>query len=315
MKILVTGANGFLGSHIIEKAVQKDLETVAAIRPKANTEFLEGIEGFTLLYVNYESLESHLKDLGKFDLIIHNAGLIKSFFLQGYLNVNVDLTKKILNAIKQTDALSKGGKFVYISSMAAKGPVGNNGPISNYGRSKLKAEEIVKHSGLDYLIFRPTGIYGKRDLQFLPLIKTLNLGFYPLMTSRKHQMTLINVRDVAENILNISRHHKNETVHLDDGHIYHHSDLKNTFEKLLGKRSIPLILPRPLVLFFLFFSDLIERALKRMPKVSIEQYREISGDWNYDFSQERRNIPLNINYSLIDGFKEAISYYRDKNLI
>lgn len=318
MKVLVTGANGFLGGHIVEKSLEKGHQTFAAVRPGADTSLLENLKGCIVTHFNYnapEEVASKLSSLGPFDLIIHNAGLTKSLLLEKYIKVNVDLTSQVVGLMKSTQCLRTGGRFAYVSSMAARGPVGNNGPASFYGESKRKAEELVKQSGLNYLIFRPTGIYGARDIQFLPLIKAVRLGLYPLMTSPTHKMTLINARDVAENVIEASFRYTNEIIHLDDGQVYEHKDLKSTLEKLLHKKSISLRLPRALVLAVLSISDFIDKALKRTPAVSVEQYKEISQDWNFDFSEERKRIPLVVNYSLFDGFQDALEYYRTNKLI
>ncbi|WP_421896975.1 NAD-dependent epimerase/dehydratase family protein [Marinoscillum sp.] len=318
MKVLITGANGFLGSHLVEKALKKGFETSILIRPGANLSNLQHLRGYQVIEVSYNSavsIAAAIKDLPAQDLVIHNAGLIKSYTLEGYVKVNVALTERLIEAIQQCLTLSPSGRFAYISSLAAKGPVGNDGPASNYGRSKLMAEEAVRSSGIKYMIYRPTGIYGARDVQFVPLIKAVKLGLYPSMTPKAHKMTLINASDVAENVLECSLKHENETVHLEDGHVYQHEDLKAALEKLLSKKSINLRVGRPVVKALLSISDLVDRNLKRTPKLSREHYSEISQDWDYDFSEERKKIPLTIEYSLEDGFKSAIDYYLEKDLI
>ena len=318
MKVVITGANGFLGSHLVEQSVAAGYETIALLRPGADLSNLEAISGYQTVEVNYRdtaSLTKLLQSIGPIDLFIHNAGLTKSYTLDRYLQVNVNLTKQLLDLIKANNLLSKEGNFAYVSSLAAKGPVGNGGPASNYGISKLKAEKEVKVSGLPYMIYRPTGIYGSRDVQFVPLIKAVKLGLYPSMTSNDHKMTLINARDAARNILQTARQHHNKTVHLEDGHVYTHADLKRTVETALDKKSINLKVAKPLVRALLGFSDIIDRTFKRTPKLSLEHYNEISQNWDYDFSEEREEVPLDIELPLDKGFDEAITYYQSKNLL
>lgn len=308
MKILITGANGFLGSHLVEKALQKGYDTTAAVRANSDLSNLKHLKNFEKVEFDFsteESITNSLEKVGPQDLIIHNAGLTKSYTIDKYLKVNVDLTQRLIAAIKTANTLSSNGNFAYISSLAARGPVGNGGPASNYGISKLKAEEVVKSSGINYMIFRPSGIYGSRDVQFVPLIQAVKLGIYPFVTSPSHKMTLINARDVAENVITCSLQHTNETVHLDDGNVYHHDDLKNTLETLLGKKSKKLKVPMGLVKKVLYLSDIVDKNLNRTPKLSLEHYKEISQDWDHDYSEERKKIPLKIEYSLMEGFREA----------
>lgn len=308
MKVLITGANGFLGSHFVEKSLQKGYKTTAAVRANCDLANLSQLSGFDLLEFDFTSekkIQESLDKAGPQDLIIHNAGLTKSYTLDKYLQVNVKLTRKLTSVIKEGKFLNSGGKFSYISSLAARGPVGNGGPASNYGISKLKAEGIVKSSGLNYMIFRPAGVYGSRDVQFVPLINAVKLGLYPLMTSKDHKMALINARDVAENVIECSLAHANETVHLDDGNVYLHKDLKATLETVLNKKSRSIHVPAPITKKLLYFSDIVDKSFNRVPKLSLEHYREISQDWNHDYSEERKKIPLKIEYSLLEGFQEV----------
>lgn len=318
MNILVTGANGFLGSHIVEKALSKGHQVTAFVRKGSDLSNLDHLSGYKIALVDYTSAETIKESLNKLeyqDLIIHNAGLTKSYTFEKYQQVNVDLTQKLLDGIKLSNHPYNLLKFAYISSLAAIGPKQHEGPASNYGRSKVLAEKAIQGSGINYLIYRPTGIYGARDVQFVPLIKAVKLGLYPAMTPKHHKMTLINAQDVAENVIECSIKHCNEIVHLEDGHIYEHSDLKSLLEKLLHKKTINLRVARPLVKSLLFFSDIVDRNLKRTPTLSREHYSEISQDWDYDFTKERQRIPLTIDYSLEKGFEEAIEFYKSNNLI
>lgn len=318
MKVLITGANGFLGSHLVEKSLEKGFETTAVMRTGSDRSNLSELSGYHTLEIDYSSVDaiaSALSQLEKHDLVIHNAGLTKSYTLDRYLLVNVDLTEKLIRAIAQTELMMETGRFAYISSLAAKGPVGHSGPASNYGRSKVMAENKIKESGINYMIFRPAGIYGVRDVQFVPLIKAAKLGLYPLMSSPQHKMTLINARDVAENVIECSLKHVNQTVHLEDGNVYLHRDLQNILQSALGKKTRTLKVGKPIIKSMLFLSDLLDKTLNRTPTLSLEHYSEISQDWDYDFSEERNQVPLTIHYPLQKGFQEAIDYYSEKGLI
>lgn len=318
MKVLVTGANGFLGSHIVEKSLKQGHETHAAIRKGADCSHLDQIKGYHRCWIDYEDTEKLsglLREKGPYDLIIHNAGITRSFSLEQYLQVNAGLTQKLINAIHSAGGLASKGRLVYISSMAALGPVGAGGPVSLYGRSKLAAEVMVKNSRVNYTIFRPTGIYGVRDEQFLPLFKTARFGLYPILASPHQKITLINARDVATNVLNAPQLSINQTIHLDDGQVYEPADLKNVFESLFNRKTLSLRIPPSLVSGALWVNDHMTKLLKRRLKITHEQYHEISQNWNYNFEEERKKNPVKIDYTLNAGFKETLDYYRTRKLI
>lgn len=317
-RIAITGANGFLGSHIAEYALSKGHDTFALLRKGAdvsNLEHIDRLEKVTVDYSEIDGIAHALSTIGPLDLIVHNAGLTKSYTYDRYDKTNVQLTQKLLSAIAQSSVLSNQGRFAYISSLAAIGPVGTGAPQSNYGRSKIAAEKSVKSSGTPYMIYRPTGIYGPRDVQFVPLIKAIKLGLYPFMTPANHRMTLIHAQDAAANIIDLSLTFENETVHLEDGNVYSHEDLKGTFEDLLKVKAKKIAVPKPVVQLLLKATDVYNRGLKKFPVLSLEHYNEISQDWDYDFSQERLKLPLQIQYSLSEGFKDAIDYYKEQRLI
>jgi len=316
LRVLITGANGFLGSHLVEKSVNNGFETIALIRKSADVSLLKELNGFEQREIDFNTIDSiskTLKKLGSFDLVVHNVGLTKSYSFDSYLKINRDLTARFIQAIHDCNALTKGGKFIYISSMAALGPLGQACPVSLYGKSKLAAEDIVKASKLDYLIFRPTGIYGRRDQQFLNLFKAVKNGLYPNLTSKNQKITLIHAEDVAENVLNALG--INRISHLDDGNVYLHQDMKQLLEKLMGRKTIWIKLPLAITLAYLSIADFFVKNFNLKINISKEQFLEISQDWNHDFSVERVEYPLTIHFNLASGFRDALNYYQKENLI
>ena len=175
MNILITGANGFLGGHLAKACLDLGHNTYAGHRRNADTTYLDsiGCNLITLPYKNTQDLSKVLLDLkkqhGEFDLIIHNAAIVRSIKPKVFYDVNCGLTKNLIDAIKESQILKEDGKLALTSSLAAMGPVGFVGPISDYGRSKLKAESLIKASGIPYMFFRPTAIYGPRDTSFIAL--------------------------------------------------------------------------------------------------------------------------------------------------
>ncbi len=321
MRILITGANGFLGSHLVEFASKNAENTVySGVRVNANLKYLDGLstEITTLDYHDIKSLSNSfnsVKQAGKIDLVIHNAGLTKSNSLTDNLDVNKGVTTRVIEAIKLSDLLSDTGKFAYISSMAALGPVNAGGPVSAYGQSKLRAEEIVSQSGLPYLIFRPTAIYGPRDSSFLTMFKSARLGIYPNIASTHQKITMVYGADVARLVFHYANEWENKIVHLDDGQVYSHQDFRSALEDTLQRRIAYFKIPGPVVLTALLFLELTTRVTGKKPVLTREKYREIRQDWNHELKSEHNMLKgLNL-ISLKDGFAKTLEYYRAQNLL
>ncbi len=321
MRVLVTGANGFLGSHLVRLFIDKQHQVIAGHREGADLSKINSSDcTFQVLnYNNVQALTEKFSELweqfGTHDIVIHNAALTHSIKSKKFYDVNVGLTRNLCEALKESQLLSENGKVVLISSMAALGPVSYEGPVSHYGKSKLQAEEVLKSYPFDYLIFRPTAIYGPGDSSFRPLFKSVRLKLYPRFNPSSQKVTMIHAEDVARNVERLSTTAKNLTVHLDDGNVYSHKQISAVTGETVGRKPIvipiPQFLARSIFGFITFFCNLLNIT----PPITSEKYFEISKDWDHDFSAERTQHPLLIKYSLLEGFNETYLYYKSNKLL
>src|SRR5687768_3621252 len=147
MRILVTGANGFLGSHVAERLAGDGVELRLALRKTAKTEFLSALPPYERVDYDMRNSESLRVTVDGVDAVVHVAGLTTALNESEYQAVNAEGTASLAKAA--ADAGVK--RFVYISSMAAQGasPDGDLSkpitprPASAYGRSKLAGEGPV----------------------------------------------------------------------------------------------------------------------------------------------------------------------------
>ena len=119
MRILLTGASGFLGSHIAEQLDQQGADVRALVRPTSATRFLEGLENVTLLTGAMSDKYSLLAATEGVDGIIHAAGLVKARRPADFHRTNAQGTANLLDAAKQNAPDIR--RFVLISSLAAMG--------------------------------------------------------------------------------------------------------------------------------------------------------------------------------------------------
>ena len=261
-----------------------------------------------------DQLKKHTDSYGKWDILIHNAGLTVSVFRDEYYEINERLTARLVEAVKESEVLDSSGKLIYVSSYAAYGPSGINQPVSAYGKSKAAAEKHIAEAGYDYMICRPTGIYGSGDMAFLPLFKTAAFGFFPMMSPTNQQLTLIHGADLASGIV---QHLNNaeKYLHFNDGNSYTHADFKEALSKAVGKKLIYLRLPIAMVRMWLKLSDHFYRVIKGRPGVTLEKYDEISMNWDLHKTTDLYHPPINCQYNLTSGSKEAYDFYKKHKLV
>jgi NADH dehydrogenase len=189
MKVFITGGSGFVGRAIIQQLLTSGHSVRALIRqPDALFHFsnVETIVGDT---TQPETLENQLFDC---HAVIHLVGIIREFSGRGitFKQLHIESTANILRAAE------KQGVERYLQ-MSANGS--RDDSITNYHRTKWKAEELVQKSGLDWTIFRPSLIFGQHD-QFVNMLAQLirKLPLVPVMGDGQYQLQPVSVFDIAK---------------------------------------------------------------------------------------------------------------------
>ena len=248
MRILLTGASGFLGSHIAEQLDQQGADVRALVRPTSDTLFLEGLEHVTLLRGAMSDEASLLAAMEGVDGIIHAAGLVKAKEPADFHRTNAQGTANLLHVAKQN--ASRIERFVLVSSLAVMGPSKDGrpvpsgaapNPVTNYGRSKLAAEEAARaeaHS-LPITIIRPPTIYGPRDREIFPFFKSVQLGVLPLTGSPSSLLSVIFAADCAAACIRAleAKVPSGSTFFVEDGRLETLGGLIAHIENALGRRA------------------------------------------------------------------------------
>ena len=181
-KILITGASGFIGSFLTEAAIERGMQTWAAVRPTSSRQYLQDphIQFIELDFGNKEKLkqqlDTHRQQHGSWNHIIHCAGVTKCRDKNGFEKGNYIATVNLVESLKELDMMPQ--HFVYISSLSIFGPIHEDTylplseadepqPNTAYGVSKLKSEKYLQSMDeMPYVIFRPTGVYGPRERDY-----------------------------------------------------------------------------------------------------------------------------------------------------
>lgn len=205
MKVLVTGASGFIGSHVAEQLAKEGHSVRALVRKSSNRRWLEKIPGIEFAEGAVEMADRVDEAVKGVDAIVHAAGLVKALKPQEFQDINVGGTKNLVDAaLKHAPNLKR---FVHVSSQAAIGPSANGKPVdpngtpnpkTHYGRSKLAAEGVVLgvKDKLPLTIVRPPAVYGPRDNETFILFKAVWGG--TMMDTGLELISLGYVTDVSD---------------------------------------------------------------------------------------------------------------------
>jgi len=218
VKALVTGATGFVGSHLVERLLGAGMEVACLMRPTSPPRRRSAVAGRTALDgLDVERRVAALDDADALaravrgvDYVFHAAGLTRARTPAEYQAVNADGTGRLLEALLAEGVALR--RFVYVSSLAAVGPAqspeppdesAEPHPTDDYGASKLAGERVVlEHADrLPVTIVRPPAVYGPRDANFLPLFRlAVRLGRVPVIGKPSKQAAFVYAGDLAEGL-------------------------------------------------------------------------------------------------------------------
>ncbi len=208
MKAFVTGATGFVGSHLIDALRAGGHEIVCLARDPAKAKRLFGEAGPRIVRGDLSDADVLAQGAAGADVVFHVAGLIAARDTAEFYAVNRDATARVVAAARR--AAPGLQRFVYVSSLAAAGPTRRGAvaretdpphPVSHYGRSKLAGEEAVRSGGVPWTIVRPPTVYGPRDRETLRLFRFARYGVMPLYGDPQQELSFVHADDLASALL------------------------------------------------------------------------------------------------------------------
>ena len=194
MKVLVTGAHGFIGSHLVEKLLAEGASVRALVSPWGRLENLAGVAGRLELVradiSRAETLKGVFEDI---ELVYHAAAKVADYGpAEAFWNVNVEGTENVLREAERAEVR----RLVLVSSVAVHRYSGfqnadprlrpRDGTVNAYARSKIAAEDTLQSAKLETVIARP-GLwpFGPRDPNFVRVAEALKKGMFPLVDGGK----------------------------------------------------------------------------------------------------------------------------------
>lgn len=332
--VLITGASGFIGSAMVDKALSEGYETWAAIRKSSNLKYLSD-NRLKFVYPDFSNknkLISQIKEFintnGKIDYIIHVAGVTKVVKKHDFERINYENTKNFVEALIDLDAVPKA--FVYMSSLGAIGPVDEDNyepiyadslpsPNTWYGKSKLKTERFLKSlDNFPYIILRPTGVFGPRDMDYYLLMKAVKRGINVNVGFKKQLLSFIYIKDLTEIVFRLlEKGITRQEYNVSDGKYYSGAEFNEIVREELNKKRVvnitfPLFLVKPIA----WVNEKIANLSGKASTLNNDKYKIMKQrNWICDITPLIKDIGFEPKYSLRDGIIETIEWYKRDGLL
>jgi UDP-glucose 4-epimerase len=319
-KVLITGASGFVGYHLIEEALKNNLEVYAAIRKSSQVDHLKKFEiNYTYPdFNNPAALETEF-NTNQYHYVIHAAGLTRAADLQAYNAVNLNYT---VNLAKAVQASRHCKKMVFISSLAALGPlhtltgiINDNSPahpVTSYGKSKLAAEDHIKAmNGLNCTILRPTAVYGPRDKDIYIALKQFAKGLEAYIGKAAQKLSFIYVKDLAAASVKALYSGKNQAYNLSDGNFYDRYELADITKDILRSKTVKFHLPVNFVKIIASLAEFVGSLRRQTPVLNREKLHELMAtNWYCNIEDAKHDLGFYPQYDLRGGLFETLNWYK-----
>jgi nucleoside-diphosphate-sugar epimerase len=311
----VTGGNGFLGSHLVDRLVSEGHSVRALVRNPRSLRFLDP-EPVDLVPGDLHDPDALARGAAGADVVVHGAALTRAPTESEMMRVNLDGTRNVLTACL---ACETPPTLVFVSSQAAGGPSRDGHPVteetpprprSSYGRSKLAAEEhLLAHAGeLPVAVVRPPAIYGPRDDAFLFLFRQASRGMLT-QPGRSSRLSIAHVDDVVTGLRAAER--GRGIYYVTDGVDHTNRDILEAIAAAVGVDARIVSIPSPLFVGAIWIWEKLARLGGTHPPITTDRAQDaVARDWISSDRRAREELGYASRWTLTDGMRDTARWYR-----
>lgn len=328
--LLVVGAGGFIGGFIAAEGLRRGMDVTVAVRATTSRRYLTDSR-LHFLEMDYDDPAASekaiaeslaIQGLKRWDYIIFNLGATKAANFMEFNRVNFEYLRTVCTALTRLDAVPE--RFLYMSSLSAIGKGDEKGytplttdmvpdPDTRYGLSKIKAEQYLSHmSGMPYIIFRPTGVYGPHEKDYLMMIKSIDSHFDFAVGFRKQMLTFIYVDDLVEAMFDaFSAGVVGKTYIISEDRAYTQKEFRNIVSEALGgKWVVPVKLPMWAVWAVSAVAERIGQLRLKPSTLNRDKFKIMKQrNWCADISDAQRDFGFSPKIDLREGIRRTVAAY------
>jgi dihydroflavonol-4-reductase len=319
--VLITGASGFVGSHLAETLAKNKVKVKLLVRPTSRLPFKPTAQ-MELCYgdvTDFESLRNAIRDV---KVVYHLAGVLRGSDFSIYRNVNAEGTRNVCRA-----AAEEGVKrLVYVSSLSAAGPSAANAeidetmpchPVSFYGQSKLMGEDIAfsYQSKFPVTVLRPGAVYGPRETDIFEYFKMVAKRLVVIGGDDSQKVSFIYVDDLISAIV-LSAHSPKaagQVYFVSDGQSYHWGEITDWIGKTLNRSYFTVKIPLGIVKMAAVIGDGIAGLTGKSilpPIVSRDKIKEAQvPGWVCSNAKIRKQLGFKPRWNIQSGIQKTVEFY------
>ena len=321
MKVLLTGASGFVGSHILESLFARQVPTVLLLRNPGSSQFLkQHLRHTEVRQGSIDEPETLRQALRGVTHVIHCAGCTKAIRSAEFYQTNHVGTRHMVEAINsQKPAIER---FAHISSLAVCGPATANQPacentpthpVSDYGKSKLAAElEVRERCQVPFTIIRPPAVYGPRDTGFFSMFAAIKRHLLP-RPKRNQAFSLVYAKDLAEAVVICltSLATAGQTYFVAGPEVVTGRRMAEEIARQMGVWTIPLPMPAILLWTICLAAQSVSQLTRRASLLNLQKYAELRAPgWVCSPAKLQAETGLACATTLKQGIGSTLEWYQ-----
>ncbi|KAA3611308.1 MAG: NAD-dependent epimerase/dehydratase family protein [Calditrichaeota bacterium] len=324
--VLVSGVNGFIGSHVAEKLLQEGHKVRGIVRKSSDLSLIEGLN-IELVHGDITNRDSLKPAMENIEIVIHVAGLASDWdSYENFYDINVAGTKNMATCAEESNVK----RFVHISTTAISGfknkrDITEEEPITksifSYCETKREAElwlnEFKAKHKMEVAIIRPGNVYGPKDHTFIEkYLEALEQGKISFIDKGQHLTCPTYITNLVDGIILacFKPEAKGETFNITDGLEINWKIFTDKLAEQLGAKKVRLSVPFNLAYVLAFIMEIIYLFLKIKKAPLLTRYRICNGGKDYHFSIEkaRKILGYNPDTNIDKSITDTVYWYKEK---